>query len=77
MLKSNGGTCFGVFDPTDSSKAKRALMEFLKPGRVISMHSPRYGSTDDLGSLLRAAISSLCSRIVVNQQTAEFGEQNT
>jgi phosphoserine phosphatase len=71
MLKNQDGTCFGVFDPNDGAKAKRALMEFLKPGRVISMHSPKYGPSDDLGAFLRAAVSSRCSQIVVEQQTAE------
>jgi phosphoglycolate phosphatase-like HAD superfamily hydrolase len=72
LLTRFGGTCFGVFDPTDHAKAKRALLEFLKPRRVIGMHSPKYGQNDDLGSLLRAAVSSLSTRIVVDQQTAEF-----
>jgi phosphoserine phosphatase len=72
MVSRFGGTCFGVFDPTDETKAKRALLEFLKPKRVISMHSPRYGKNDDLGSLLRAAVSTICTRMVLDQQTAEY-----
>lgn len=76
LVKHYGGICFGVFDPTDHSKAKRALREFLRPGRVIGMHSPRYGPDDDLGSLIRASVSSLCNRIVVMQQTAEYADGN-
>ncbi len=70
LLRRLDGTCFGVFDPKDKSKAKTALIDILKPQRVISMHSPEYGPDDDLGALLRAAVSNICSRIVVEQQTA-------
>lgn len=76
MLKSQRGTCFGVFDPTDQAKAKRALHEFLKPQRVITMNSPKYGATDDLGSLIRAAVASICNRIVFEHGTAEDDETN-
>jgi hypothetical protein len=71
LLKRHGGTCFGVFDPTDQGKAKRALIQFLKTDRVISMHSPRYEPDQDLGSLLRAAVANLCSRIVVAEGAAD------
>ena len=75
LLKKFGGTCFGVFDPKNKVKAKQALLDFLKPRRVISMHAPHYDEDSELGSLLRAAVSNLCSRIVVEQRTAEFGEE--
>ncbi len=76
LLKANRGTPFGVFDPTDETKAKRALLKFLKPQRVINMNSPHYGPTDDLGSLLRAAVGSICSRIIVEQRTAEYDDSD-
>jgi len=41
LLKKLSGTAFGVFDPAQSKSAKRALVEFLKPDRVISVHAPR------------------------------------
>ena len=74
LLNEAGGMCFGVFDPADNSKAKRAFLEFLKPKRVVSMHSPRYGRDQDLGSLLGAAVSSLCNRIVIRQRTTGSGQ---
>lgn len=74
MLKAYGGTCFGVFDPSDGSKAKRAYLEFLKTSRVVSVHSPKYGKSDDLGALLRAVVSTLCTRFVVEQGTANADE---
>ena len=77
LLKRFDGTCFGVFDPSNESKAKRAFLEFLKPRRVISMHSAKYGANDDLGSLLRAAVSTTCSRLVIQDSTSiEEGEED-
>ena len=48
LVKTFGGTTFGVFNPGEEGKAKRALVEFLKPARVISMHAPKYGRMDRL-----------------------------
>ena len=68
LLKKEGGTAFGVFNPTEESSAKRAFLEFLKTGRVISIHAPKYRRTDELGSLIRAAVSTRCSRIKMEEQ---------
>jgi len=57
LLKEQGGTAFDVFDPARDESAKKAFIDFLKPKRVISIHAPRYGPSDELGSLLRAAIA--------------------
>lgn len=62
LVQSQGGLGFGVFNPAERKSAKRALLEFLGPRRVISMHAPRYGATDELGSLLRSAVEHLCVR---------------
>ena len=71
LVKKLGGTPFGVFDPGDPVNAKKALLDFLRPKRVISMHAPRYGPKGELGALLRAAVSNLCGQIVVRRQAAE------
>jgi phosphoserine phosphatase len=71
LLKNLGGTAFGVFDPGQSKSAKRALVEFLKPDRVISVHAPRYGKNDELGSLLRAAVGARCAQLKVEAKQAE------
>ncbi|MGI9193646.1 MAG: HAD family hydrolase [Actinomycetota bacterium] len=70
LIGSNGGIGFGVFDPSDQAKAKRAFLEFLKPKRIVTMNSPRYGEDDDLGSLLRAAVGNLASQIQVRRRRA-------
>jgi haloacid dehalogenase-like hydrolase len=76
LIKSNGGIAFGVFDPADEAKAKRALLKFLTPGRVISMNAPRYGKTQELGALLRAAVGQVCTRILVERGSAEPAEDD-
>jgi hypothetical protein len=70
LLAKSGGRSFGVFDPTQRSSARRAFLEFLEPGRVVSMHSAQYREEDDLGALLRAAVAALCTRIEVDRQSA-------
>jgi len=62
LVKQGGGTSFGVFDGTEKS-AKRGLREFLKTGRVTSMHLPRYGPNDELGKMLRAAVANRCAEL--------------
>lgn len=71
LLKKEGGTTFGVFDPGEKKSAKRALLEFLKTDRVISMHAPKYGKGDELGSFLRVAVAARCSKIKLERQEAE------
>ena len=71
LLKNQGGTAFGVFKPGEEMSAKRAFLEFLKTDRVISMHAPRYGEKDELGSLIRAAVATRCTSIQIEQQEAE------
>jgi hypothetical protein len=64
------GTAFGVFDPSKETKAEQALEEFLKPGRVVSMHAPKYSSQSELGAMLRAAVATRCSAIQIQRRTA-------
>jgi phosphoserine phosphatase len=70
LVKKLGGSTFGVFDPQKEGSAKRALQEFLKTDRVLSVHKPRYRKTDELGSLLRTAVAAACSRVKLEQQEA-------
>lgn len=72
-LLNNKGYTFGVFDPSNEAKAKRAVLEFLRPKRTVTMNSPRYGDDDDLGALLRAAVSGLASNIQVRRKQAYGG----
>ncbi|MBY0546776.1 MAG: hypothetical protein K2W95_05760 [Candidatus Obscuribacterales bacterium] len=63
LVKARGGVSFGVFNPGQEASAQRALVEFLSTDRVASMHSPKYGKTDDLGALIRAAVTRMAKRI--------------
>jgi hypothetical protein len=72
LLTHYGGTAFGVFDPANPAKAKRAYLEFLQPHRVVGMHAPNYQKDKELGSLLRVAVTNRINQIVVAQQTAGF-----
>jgi hypothetical protein len=71
LVKERKGLPFGVFDPTKKKSARQALVELLKPDRVISVHSPKYGSDDDLGSLLRMAVANRCSQIQLERELTE------
>ncbi|HZR84963.1 MAG TPA: HAD family hydrolase [Candidatus Binatia bacterium] len=70
-----GGTAFAVFDKTKPDKAKDAFREFLKAGRVTSMHFPRYREDDELGALLRQAVAARCSDIAIRGSEAESEEE--
>jgi len=74
LVKRLGGMAFGVFNPSEERAAKRALQEFLSTDRVISMHAPRYRKTDELGALLRAAVSSIAMRAHLEGSEAEAEE---
>jgi phosphoserine phosphatase len=66
-VKHFGGEAFGVFDPTNPEKAKRALLEFLVPKRVVGMYKPRYDANDDLGALLRAWVINRATAIQIDR----------
>lgn len=70
-MSGNQGTTFGIFNPAEEGSAKKALLELLKTDRVISAHAPRYRKTDELGSLLRAAVATRCSKINLVREEAE------
>jgi hypothetical protein len=58
-----GGTGFGVFDPKKKGSPKKAWEQLVATKRVVSTNSPHYRADDDLGSLLRAAVTQICLRI--------------
>ena len=63
LVKKNKGHTFGVFDPSNESKAKLALEEFMEPNRVTGMYQPDYTKAGDLGIFLRTTVGSLCFEI--------------
>lgn len=63
------GNCFAVCDLTNEDKVRRAVIEFLWPNRVLSMHAPKYNKEAELGSYLRATVAALCNRISLSSQT--------
>lgn len=65
-----GGKTFGIFDPKKEGSPKKAWEKLVTPKRVLSLHSPRYRKTDDLGSLLRAAVNQICVNLDLRTQTA-------
>lgn len=69
VVKNGGGTTFGVFHPGQES-AKQAFQRFLDTGRVHSMHRPEYGEDGELGVMLRAAVSTVASRIGLDSARA-------
>jgi phosphoserine phosphatase len=72
LIGKNGGRTYGVFDPENENKAKRAFVELLKTKRVEGLHSPAYGKGkgQDLGVLIRAAVSNRCSEINLDLRSA-------
>lgn len=72
LVQKNGGTAFGIFKPANAASAKRAFLEFAKTDRVTSMHSPKFAYDEDLGSLLRAAVTTIASQIMIARKQAEY-----
>ena len=60
LVQRGSGSSFAVFKPGEDS-ARRAFQELLATGRVLSMHSPDFGSDADLGAILRAAVAAKAS----------------
>jgi phosphoserine phosphatase len=65
LVQRFGGKAFGVFDPRKQDSPKKGLERLVTPRRVMSLNSPRYGKTDDLGRCcappsIRFASTSIC-----------------
>ena len=65
-----GGMAIGIFDPSDEKSARRSFMRLLLPRRVVTLHAPRYGPKQELGSLLRVAVTTACSKIRLRREQA-------
>ncbi|MFI5450258.1 MAG: hypothetical protein ACHQ03_10910 [Candidatus Bathyarchaeia archaeon] len=66
-----GGITFAVFDPTKEKSAKQALQDYLIPGRVTSAHAPNYTKDRELGSFIRTAVATMCTRINLRAEEVE------
>ena len=68
LVRNGGGRTFGVL--ARSKSAKQTFQDLLQERRVDSLHSPDYGSDADLGTLIRAAVSTLGASIDLDQEQA-------
>ena len=75
-VKQLGGQAFGLFDPTNAEKTRRALLEFLVPRRVVGMYRPRYGDTDELGALLRMWVFNRATEIQIERDISSKADSN-
>jgi phosphoserine phosphatase len=69
LVEKGDGLAFGVFQRGTES-AKQAFQRFLETKRVRSLHHPDYRDEAELGSLLRAAVASACTRIELQSARA-------
>lgn len=69
LVEKGEGVAFGVFGSGEKS-AKQAFQQFLESRRVHSVHHPDFGPDAELGSLLRAAVSTTCSNIKIREARA-------
>jgi phosphoglycolate phosphatase-like HAD superfamily hydrolase len=69
VIGNAGGTVFGVFQKGKES-AKQAFQQFLQTGRVRSAHHPDFREDAELGGMLRVAVTSACSRLVLKSESA-------
>lgn len=76
-VKQLGGQAFGVFDPTNPEKTRRALLEFLVPKRVMGMYRPRYGDGDELGALLRMWVFNRAAEIQIERDISRKATSNS
>jgi phosphoserine phosphatase len=60
LIQHFRGRAFGVFDPMKEGSPRKAWEQLVAPQRVATMNSPRYGEKDDLGALIRAAVTGIC-----------------
>ncbi|PBO84791.1 MAG: hypothetical protein COA77_07555 [Thaumarchaeota archaeon] len=71
LIMRGHGVAFGVFDPSQQKSAKQALQEYIITKRVVSAHAPNYLADVELGSLIRAAVTSKCANITLRRREAE------
>lgn len=68
---AGGGMAFGVFDPTVEKSAKQALQEYIMTDRVLSAHAPKYQKDAELGSFIRAAVTTRCAKVQLKREEAD------
>jgi hypothetical protein len=69
LIEKGEGIAFGVFQPGRES-AKQAFQQFLATKRVRTLHFPDYRDEAELGVLLRAAVETACSNIMIRSARA-------
>jgi len=69
LLALNQGTSFGIFDPKKKDSPKKGWEKLVVPHRVHTLNSPKYGAEDDLGSLLRIAVTGICIKLDLRTST--------
>ncbi len=62
------GYPFAVFDKDNQDSAKRSFQNFLSTSRVTSMHHPKYKKDDELGQMIKLAVTSICSNISLENE---------
>jgi phosphoserine phosphatase len=69
LIGKNGGKSFGVFQPGQES-AKQAFQRLLDTHRVDSLHFPDYRDTAELGAMLRAAVATAATNVMLQKASA-------
>jgi phosphoserine phosphatase len=69
LIEKGDGVAFGVFKRGQES-AKQAFQQFLATRRVRTLHFPDYRDEAELGVLLRAAVETRCSDIMIRSAGA-------
>jgi hypothetical protein len=69
LIERDEGLAFGVFQPGRES-AKQAFQQFLATRRVRTLHFPDYREEAELGVLLRAAVETFCSNLMIRSERA-------
>lgn len=70
LIEKGRGKPFGVFDPRKKDAPKKAWEQLVMPSRVKTIGAPEYGPKKILGSLLRAAVGTICAEMDLRTQTA-------
>lgn len=70
LLQAYDGIGFGVFDPKKEGSPKKAYETLVTTRRTKTTNSPHYGKKDDLGSIIRAAVTEICVGLDVALQRA-------
>ncbi len=68
LLKKHNGYGYGVFDPSQQKSAKKALEEFMRADRVLSVYPPDFQAMSGLGAMLRITVQTVAHSIVLEQK---------